>query len=329
MQRFIKILFVATLLMAVGFAASDPAWTENPAYHRIVVLSDAHLPGNILPQKERALQTINGWDDVDLVAVTGDMVAGGGSVVEYAGARKFFDQLKKPAAFLVGNHDYIYPDAYTVNPKTGHHQKESDPDIRRAKLNRFKETWGLSEVYYSRRLGHYHLIFLSADHLSSNDYVRLSDAQMAWFGAELAANSRTPTIIFCHAPLAGTFRAAKILQDAAADSHVAEPQDRIAKLLEQHPQVRLWVSGHLHLAPTNDDTRAEYNLFERRVLNLHNPDMDGRSTFAVNSRGRKHETVWSRSLYLHSDRIVMKTYDHRQDKWLEELDRLVDVPPLP
>ena len=329
MQRFVKILFVVVSLITPGLAAANTAWAENPSPHRIVVLSDTHLPGNLLPQKEQALQTINSWDDVELVVVTGDMVARGGSVAEYAAARKFFDQLKKPAAFVIGNHDYIYPDTYTMNPETGHHRKESDPEMRRAKINRFRETWGLRDIYYSRRLGRYHLIFLSADHLTSNDYVRLSDEQMAWFSTELSASAGTPTIVFCHAPLAGTFRAAKILQDTAADSHVAEPQDRIAVLLKQHLQVRLWVSGHLHLAPTNDDARAAYNFFEGRVLNLHNPDMDGRSTFSVNARGRKHETIWSRSLYLHSDRIVIRTYDHRQNKWLEALDRFVEVPPLP
>ncbi|HUV06236.1 MAG TPA: metallophosphoesterase, partial [Spirochaetia bacterium] len=48
-------------------------------YHHIVILSDTHLPGNIIPAKETALQTIASWKDVDRVVVIGDLVATGGS----------------------------------------------------------------------------------------------------------------------------------------------------------------------------------------------------------------------------------------------------------
>jgi len=109
------------------------------------------------------------------VAVTGDIVATGGDKSEYAYARAFFEKLNKPTAFVGGNHDYIYPDSYPINKETGHHVKEGSPDARRLKLERFKQAWAIEEVFYSKQAGKYLLVFLTADHLSSNNYSEMSD----------------------------------------------------------------------------------------------------------------------------------------------------------
>ncbi len=88
-------------------------------YHQIVVLSDVHIPGNNLPIKEKAIQTVNSWNDVDMVAVTGDIVATGGSPEQFAAAKRFFSKLKKPLRVVGGNHDYIYPDSYPPQSDNG------------------------------------------------------------------------------------------------------------------------------------------------------------------------------------------------------------------
>src|SRR5512143_770866 len=149
MKTFLRICWIGLVvagLAVAGCGKGQNAKSAEREYYQIVVLSDVHLPGNILAQKEKALATINSWPDVDLVAVTGDIVATGGDRDQYAFAQRFFANLDKPKAFVGGNHDYIYPDSYPINKATGHHEKEASPAIRQQKLERFKQTWGLQEI---------------------------------------------------------------------------------------------------------------------------------------------------------------------------------------
>jgi len=85
--------------------------------------------------------------------------------------------------FLVGNHDYIYDDA--TSAKGG--RIRAGPASRAEKLQRFKTTFGLDEVYASRRVGNYLLIFMSTDHLLSRYLAHVSDRQLEWLRAELGS----------------------------------------------------------------------------------------------------------------------------------------------
>jgi hypothetical protein len=315
------------LFVCSGCAGPGTAPDRHEASHQIVVLSDVHLPGRILPQKEKALATIDGWPDVSLVVVTGDIVATGGDPAQYAAARRFFDRLTKPVAFIGGNHDYIYPDAYPVDPRTGHHVKEASPEVRRGKLERFRETWGLSELFSSRRLGGYLLVFLTPDDLETDDYARMTARQLGWLSAELMSDRDRPTIVFYHAPLAGTYASRRIIESRSPDSYNAEPAERIREILRANPQVFMWVAGHLHIAPTNRDFDAEINRYDGRVWVVHNPDMNGSSLFdAYDLKSRTHETIWTRSLVLYPDRVVVKTFDHAAGRWMDSLERTVPAP---
>jgi len=87
---------------------------DAPPYH-LVVLGDPHLPGKFLPAKERVLQTINAWADLDAVVVLGDICEDAGTAVEYAAAKQFFATLTKPVFFIAGNHDYFYEESPGVS----------------------------------------------------------------------------------------------------------------------------------------------------------------------------------------------------------------------
>jgi len=132
--------------------------------------------------------------------VLGDICEDRGTAEEYAFAKQFFSALSQPAHFLVGNHDYIYDDA--TSAKGG--RIRAGPASRAEKLQRFKTTFGLDEVYASRRVGNYLLIFMSTDHLLSRYLAHVSDRQLEWLRAELGKHRATPTVIFYHAPLRGT-----------------------------------------------------------------------------------------------------------------------------
>ena len=330
MKRFFRPCLIC--LVIAGFAVAGCAKSQSTRapereYYQIVVLSDVHLPGNIPIQKEKAIATINSWPDVDLVAVTGDIVSKGGDKNEYDDAQRFFASLSKPKAMVGGNHDYIYPDSYPVNPATGHHQKESSPELRRQKLERFKQTWGLQEIFYSKRAGGYLLVFLTPDDLVTNNYSQITDRQLDWLRGELQKNKGTPTIIFFHAPLQGTYASQKILKSKTPDSYNAEPVEKIRQILLQNPQVFMWVAGHLHIAPTNRDFKSEINLYEKQVVVLHNTDMNGDSILAdADLKSTKHDAIWTNSLFLYPDRVVVKTYDHKQGVWLTNLERVIISP---
>jgi 3',5'-cyclic-AMP phosphodiesterase len=329
MRRLLWVIWAVVVLVSSGCARGGDPTPPGRSYQRVVVMSDVHLPGRNLLQKEQALATINGWPDVDLVVVTGDIVATAGDPAQYAAARSFFDRLTHPAAFVGGNHDYIYPDGYPVDPQTGSHLKEASPDLRRQKLERFKATWGLNELFYSRRMAGYLLVFLTADDLYSNHYAQMTGRQLDWLATHLRSHRDLPTIVFFHAPLAGTYASRSITQRKNPDSFNAEPAERIREILRGNPQVFMWVAGHLHIAPSNRDFNSAINRYDGRVWVIHTPDMNGSSLFGVNdAKSTAHATVWTHSLFLYPDRVVVKTYDHARGVWLDAVERVVAPPKL-
>jgi 3',5'-cyclic-AMP phosphodiesterase len=297
-------LCLAALFVLLAGAGCSPTFASDERTHHVVVLGDPHLPGRHLPAKQAALRTINGWTDVERVVVLGDICEDRGTAEEYAFARQFFAALRTPTQFLVGNHDYIYEDA--TNPKGG--RIRGSPESRAAKLRRFTETFHQDEVYASRRMGNYLLVFLSADHLLSPHLAQISGRQLDWLRAELRRHSATPTVIFFHAPLRGTLL--DFNDRVNKDDYVAQPHAELRELLLQNRQVFLWVAGHMHVSATNESYRSAVNLFEGQVTTVHVTDM-------------QRERIWTTSLFFFPDRVAVKTFDHLKGVWLEDLERTV------
>lgn len=126
-------LFLAAAALAMtisgcsGSATSGKVASSAPDgrdYERIVVISDLHYPTKTgtddpelrqykIDNKQKCLQEINGWDDVDLVAFPGDMVALTGTMDEMNTVKAFTDNLNKPKVFTAGNHEIFYRDVFT------------------------------------------------------------------------------------------------------------------------------------------------------------------------------------------------------------------------
>lgn len=300
---FLFIFFVVLFLPigSVSVAASEKT------YQHLVILGDPHLPGNKVEFKEQVIETINSWNDVDMVVAVGDICEDRGTKEEYAAAKEFFAKLKKPLYPIVGNHDFIYADSLDAKGK----RHKAGSDTREAKLLKFRETFGLKDISYSKMAGKYFLIFLSPDfpeHLAE-----MSQKQVEWLRSELEKNNKRPTIVFFHAPLVGTLRNYNI--NANASNFIAQPSGKIHDALMSNPQVFLWVSGHTHTSPREESFASAINVYEKRITNIHNTDIN-------------RETIWTNSLFLYQDKIVIKTYNHKKRIWLPEFARTISPPAL-
>ncbi len=326
-KLLIALLGALAVFSVVGIPFNETASAADKGYTHIAVLSDLHLPGRILPEKEKAIETLNTWNDLDMVAVLGDICEDHGSIEEYAFAKQFLEKLKKPFSPIVGNHEYIYYDINPFNPKEkiakGKHVVAASGTARRGKLKRFKEAFLLPEIYYTKKVDPYLLVFLSTDDLYVSHRTAMSDTQLEWLRAELGKNRSAPTIIFFHGPLEGTIGGGNLVDNDPVN-YMVQPHREIRRILAENPQVFLWVSGHAHIAPTNSNFSHPINLYEQRVTNIHNPDMNGSSYLSEkDQKGTKHENIWTNSLFLFHDRVIVKTYDHKQGIWLRNLERVI------
>ncbi len=305
--RPLTVLLALILMVTIGGCGGATLEAGGKEVHHLVVLGDPHLPGPNLDRKEAVLKTINAWDDVDMVIAVGDICEEYGTDVEYAAAANFFTKLHKPLLPVAGNHDYIF--ATPAWPGGGYNT--GSRTMQEAKLQMFRTTFGLSSLYYTKKIGNYFLVFLSTDHESFA--TGLSEPQLAWLRSQLAHHRHTPTIIVFHGPLVGTQH--NFRRYINRPHSIAQPAEAIHALITANPQVFLWVSGHTHTPPTEESYAAAINVYAGQVTNIHNTDMRG-------------ATLWTNSLWLYPDRIEVKTYNHQANSWLPALDRTILPPRL-
>ena len=286
--------------------------------HRIVVISDAHYPSKLsaeenangrqkkIDNKLSAIKDINGWNDVDLVVFLGDIVEKIGNESDYSQAKDFVNKLTKPKAIIAGNHEFMYDDYLSANGKL----KWASSELRAAKLERFKSTFQLNDLYYGRYIDNYLLIFLSPDVTDGKYLTEISLQQLSWLEKTLANNKTKPTLIFFHAPLAGTLK--QYNKEVNTPNFIAQPEKPLHDLLIKNPQILLWVSGHTHTPATNTSFDEAINFYEGKILDLHNPTLDGK-------------IIWTNSIYLYPDKILIRTFNHNTGEFIESLDRNIPV----
>jgi Icc protein len=318
---------LSLMAVAMMFAASlsslgtgmRPVYAEK-AYKRVVVLSDVHygskehenksLRAKVMRNKENAVKDINSWKDVDLCVFTGDMVELAASDEEYQLAHQLTDKVTQPKVFIAGNHEVVYSETPPVKGK----YQPAGPYERAVHIGRYIKNYG--PLYGAKNVGPYLLLFLSPDEIEGHipgkkPYaVELSKAQLTWLKAELKANQNRPTLIFCHTPLEGT-----ILPDNSENEarNFTSPAKDIHDILVENPQVLVWSSGHTHTPPTDASFDNPINkVAGTNTLNVYNPAWEGNE-------------VWTNSFYLYPDRIVIRTYSHKDHKWLTQFDRTITV----
>jgi 3',5'-cyclic-AMP phosphodiesterase len=303
-KAFFMIVLSLSLLISIGNASLYAA--EKP-YQHLVILGDPHLPSEKIEFKKKVIETINSWTDVDMVIAVGDLCEERGTKEEYAAAKEFFSKLKKPFYPIVGNHDFIYADGLDFKGK----RVKAMADTRETKLRMFKDTFGLKDISYAMMKGKYFLVFLSLD--SPDHLAEISQKQVEWLRSELDKNRKAPTIVFFHAPLDGTLR--NYNDKANSENYIAQPSGKLRDLLSGNSQVFLWVSGHTHTSAKEESFASAINVYDKRITNIHNADMN-------------RETIWTNSLFLYPDKVIVKTFNHKKGVWLPEFERTIAPPAL-
>jgi 3',5'-cyclic AMP phosphodiesterase CpdA len=158
----------------------------------------------------------------------------------------FSAEVKLPHAVCLGNHDIL------GWSRRGDIALASDPDYGKSLALR---RLGLQQRYFSFDRAGWHFIVLDSMVAGpTNGYLaRLDEEQFTWLGQDLAKTPpTTPVCVLSHIPILSA--AAFLDGDLAKTGNWEVPGAwmhldvrRLKDLFRQHPNVRLCLSGHLHL----------------------------------------------------------------------------------
>lgn len=227
----------------------------QPDKFRIAHLTDIHV--------EATQTAMNGFESclshVQGQKILPDLILNGGDAVmetleaDESSAAKQWDAFKRvmkannsvPVEHLLGNHD-----VWGWGDRKKHYMKQGfGKQLAMDELE-------LKRPYKSLNVAGWHIVLLDSTHPKTGDgYVaRLDDIQFAWLREDLAAVPKdTPVMIASHIPIlcACAFLDGK---NEATGKWIVPGEwmhidsRRIVDLFSKHPNVRLCVSGHIHLA---------------------------------------------------------------------------------
>jgi 3',5'-cyclic AMP phosphodiesterase CpdA len=262
--------FRTTAGLAAAFAVARSstlvAGDEPKARFRRRVLRAAHLTDIHVTTEAANLQDPPGGmaaairhaqnqaDKPDLLLFGGDMIMDslGTEKTEVLAQwetwdRIFTAEVKAPHHLCLGNHD-VYGWARR-DPAV-----EADPQFGKTLA---LERLGMKDRYYSFDRAGWHFVVLDSmqiDYGNQQGYTaRLDDAQFAWLARDLAATpATTPVCVLSHIPILsscvffdGDLEATGNWIVPGAWMHV--DARRIKDLFRRHPQVKVCLSGHIHL----------------------------------------------------------------------------------
>lgn len=281
-----------------GANATPPTALE--AAVTIAVTSDLHVRDENLGANRRMVKAVNDLAGVSLVAVLGDLCEKIGTEEELARVKKLVAEFVDPVLAIPGNHDFMYRDSLD---KKGD-KVRGTPAGKKAKLERFRQALKQKALRFSRKAGGHLLVFLPIDELDGKPLAKLSDTTLTYFRETLEANPALPTIVFCHAPLKGSYERETDLGSLHGD---AQPAEKIHDILADNPQVFLWVAGHLHIRAGSEDYHSDANKVGK-VTGIH--------VAAI-----KSDSPWIRTIRLTPESAVVRTFDTDAGKFLAKFDR--------
>ncbi len=285
---------------SAGKRADIKAEARDAKSVTLAVMADLHARPESLPMLEKAIARVNSLKDIYALAITGDLCSKLGTGYEYEVLHRGLKGLKVPAYAVPGNHDILYKDNLVNGEK-----KRGTPAEKRAKQEAFKKTLNLKSLYYSRKAGGHLLVFLPNDALSAIPCSMPSDETLEFLRETLRKNRDLPTIIFSHAPLAGSYGDKKTMPPLQAN---AQPAGKLQRILRANPQVYLWFAGHLHITPAQKYFNFAGNKVGK-VTVIHVPPIQIHS-------------AWFHAVSLSSKGAVIRTMDVRTGRYLKKHTRV-------
>ena len=236
---------VSTVNGADGQGASSTATAPRsaPTSASIAVLSDLHVSHENLASCRKAVDAVNDLPGISFVALLGDLCEKTGTAEELDRAARLVGRLSAPIFVIPGNHDIRYKDRLGKDGK----KEVGTPAEKATKLERFRKTFKQKSLRFTMKVAGQLLVFLPIDALSGKSIVTISEASLRFFREAVEANPGLPTIVFCHAPLQGSYEE----EDTTLTPFhaTAQPAGDIRDILRDNPQVYLWVAGHRHIKP--------------------------------------------------------------------------------
>lgn len=99
----------------------------------------------------------------------------------------------------------------------------------------------------------------------------LTAAHLAWLDTQLTQLGSTPTWIVTHAPPQNQFATGTTLPAA----EFVQPWDQIGVVIDAHPNVIGWMSGHWHIGANHADTIRKIQCGGRQILGINSPSSQG------------------------------------------------------
>lgn len=266
----------------------------------LAIMSDLHVANENLSMLKEAVKTVNGLPGINAVAITGDLCHTVGNSAQIERTADLVKKFTDPVWAVIGNHDFIYQSELKSDGK----KKRGSPAEKKAKLARFQKLLNQKSIRFSRKVGGHLLVFLPIDALGEKALACLSETTLTFFRETLEQNPKLPTIVFCHAPLEGSYEAKTSLGDLHGN---AQPAKAIRNILDDNPQVFLWVAGHIHFHPSSKDFTSKANKVGH-VTVIHVPNVP-------------EQGAWIRVLKLTPEKAIVRTYDVKNKKFLSRHDR--------
>jgi 3',5'-cyclic-AMP phosphodiesterase len=192
----------------------------------------------------------------DLILQGGDAImdalrTGKGDVTaQWAAFKRTLEKVKTPIHHAIGNHD-----CWTGPGSAG--------DPLKGKAWALQQL-GLKKPYYSFDSGAWHFVVLDSTNLetkTTKEYsARLDEAQFKWLEADLKSVSKTkPVLVLSHIPILAVCAYFDGDNEKSGDwlvpgAWMHNDARRIKDLFLKHPNVKLCLSGHIHLRDS-----LEYN----------------------------------------------------------------------
>lgn len=253
-STFIKTSLLSAAVPLLGFGRPTENRKSTPL--RFAHLTDIHVKEGIIPESgmAKALQAVNSLKDKPLFIING-----GDSIMDSLEANKEVTQLqwtifkrilkdnnKLPIHHCIGNHDIW--GWFSKIPGL-----ETDPLYGK---NWVVETLQMPERYYSFQKDKWHFVVLDSTQLNPlGGYIaKIDDEQFVWLKETLTAIPKDNHIcIVSHIPIlsicAGLFfeknepNGDRLLKRNLMHTDFMQ----LKELFIQHPNIRLGISGHIHL----------------------------------------------------------------------------------